>query len=260
MAFIPYPARRGHSRFVRGLTLLACSLAIGAAQAQIQPVSPTAAADAVPGMPERVAACIACHGKEGRATPDGYYPRIAGKPETYLFNQLQNFRDGRRQYPMMNYLLGNLSDDYLHKIAAFFANEHPPYPAPAPSDASAAVLERGKQLVTQGIKERQVPACAACHGVALTGVQPAIPGLLGLPRDYINAQLGAWINGVRKARSPDCMATIVHKLTPEDINAASSWLSAQPVPHNAAPATSPPAPLPLPLTCGSMEQAGVPKQ
>ncbi|TWC71148.1 cytochrome c [Herbaspirillum sp. SJZ099] len=238
--------------------LLACSLALGAAQAQSPPVSPTVAADAVPDMPQRVAACIACHGKEGRATPDGYYPRIAGKPETYLYNQLQHFRDGRRQYPMMNYLLGNLSDDYLHQIAAFFANQHPPYPAPTPADASPAVLQRGQQLVTRGIEERKVPACAACHGTALTGVQPAIPGLLGLPRDYINAQLGAWTNGVRQARSPDCMATIAHKLTPEDINAASSWLSAQPVPHDAAPAASPPAP--LPLACGSMAQAGVPGQ
>lgn len=251
LAFIPYlshPARRNSRRFGHCLALLACSLALNAAQAQTQ----TAAALA---MPERVAACVACHGKEGRATPDGYYPRIAGKPEAYLFNQLQNFRDGRRQYPMMNYLLGNLSDDYLHKIAAFFANEHPPYPPPAASDASPAVLQRGQQLVTQGIKERQIPACAACHGAALTGVQPAIPGLLGLPRDYLNAQLGAWINGVRKARAPDCMATIAHKLTPEDINAASSWLSAQPVPHDAAPAAAPPAP--LPLACGSMQQAGV---
>nr|WP_243397943.1 c-type cytochrome [Herbaspirillum robiniae] len=207
-----------------------------------------------PGMAERVAACTACHGKEGRATADGYYPRIAGKPETYLFNQLQNFRDGRRQYPMMNYLLANLSDDYLHQIAAFFAQEHPPYPPPAPVEASAAVLERGRALVREGVKERRIPACAACHGAALTGVQPAIPGLLGLPRDYINAQLGAWRNGVRKARAPDCMASIAHELTPEDINAASSWLSAQPLPANAAPAPTPQAQ--LPMHCGSMTQTG----
>ena len=48
-------------------------------------------------MAERVRACTACHGKEGRATSDGYYPRIAGKPAGYLYNQLVNFRDGRRQ-------------------------------------------------------------------------------------------------------------------------------------------------------------------
>ena len=215
----------------------------GLAQAQDASSLPPAA------MAQRVAACIACHGKEGRATADGYYPRIAGKPESYLFNQLQHFRDGRRQYPMMNYLLANLSDDYLHKMAGFFANQHPPYPPPVTSDSSAATLERGRRLVMQGIKERRIPACAACHGAALTGTLPAIPGLLGLPRDYINAQLGAWRNGMRKSASPDCMARIAHELTPEDVNAASTWLSAQSVP-TASQAVVLSAP--LPMTCGSM--------
>ena len=45
---------------------------------------------------QRVVACTGCHGKEGRAAPDGYYPRIAGKPAGYLYNQLLHFRDGRR--------------------------------------------------------------------------------------------------------------------------------------------------------------------
>ena len=29
---------------------------------------------------QRTLACTSCHGKEGRAGPDGYDPRIAGKP------------------------------------------------------------------------------------------------------------------------------------------------------------------------------------
>jgi cytochrome c553 len=41
---------------------------------------------------------------------------------------------------MMNYLLANLSDDYLQQIAIFFAAQHPPYPPPVPAEASAAVL------------------------------------------------------------------------------------------------------------------------
>ncbi len=40
----------------------------------------------------------------------------------------------------------------------------------------------------------------------MTGRAPFIPGLLGLPRDYLNAQLGAWRNGQRHASPPDCMA------------------------------------------------------
>ena len=34
-------------------------------------------------MAERTRACSHCHGKQGRAGPDGYYPRLAGKPAAY---------------------------------------------------------------------------------------------------------------------------------------------------------------------------------
>src|SRR5688572_16691104 len=64
---------------------------------------------------QRMKACVACHGAEGRATRDGYYPRIAGKPEGYLYNQLINFRDGRRHYPAMVYMVGHLPDAYLRE-------------------------------------------------------------------------------------------------------------------------------------------------
>jgi cytochrome c553 len=201
---------------------------------------------------QRVVACTACHGKEGRASSDGFYPRIAGKPEGYLFNQLTNFRDGRRQYPLMTYLLDHLSDAYLHEIANYFSEQHPPYPPPQLSDATPAVLERGRNLVMNGDSSKKVPACIACHGQVLTGVAPAVPGLIGLPRDYINSQFGAWRNGVRKAKAPDCMAQITQKLTLEDINAASSWLAAQTVPEGAVPA--PATTVKLPLACGSVTE------
>lgn len=220
--------------------------------------SPSFAADVLPDtIAQRVAACTACHGKEGRASSDGFYPRIAGKPEGYLFNQLTNFRDGHRQYPLMTYLLDHLSDDYLREIAAYFSQQHPPYPPPQPAAADPVVLERGRVLVMQGDAGKQVPACIACHGQGLTGVAPAIPGLLGLPRDYINAQFGAWKNGVRKAKSPDCMALVTARLSLEDINAASSWLAAQTVPQDARPAAAPTTR--LPLSCGSVAATGEPR-
>ena len=37
--------------------------------------------------------------------PDGYYPRLAGKPAGYLYNQLVNLQQGRRNYPLMQNLL-----------------------------------------------------------------------------------------------------------------------------------------------------------
>lgn len=115
------------------------------------------------------------------------------------------------------------------------------------------LLERGRQLVMQGDSARKLPACVACHGQRLTGVEPTIPGLLGLPRDYVNAQFGAWRNKARRAHAPDCMAEITARLSLEDVNAISHWLAAQPTPADPRPAAS--IARPLPLACGSAPEA-----
>ncbi len=201
-------------------------------------------------MAQRSLACTHCHGEQGRAGPDGYYPRIAGKPAGYLYNQLLHFREGRRQYAAMTGLLDTLSDEYLMDIARHFASLQLPYPPPAPSRASAPLLQRGQQLALQGDPSRQISACASCHGTRLTGVLPDVPGLLGLPRDYLNAQLGAWRNGKRRAHAPDCMAEVARALNPQDIEAVSSWLAAQPLPADSRPAASAPN-RPAPTSCGS---------
>jgi cytochrome c553 len=198
---------------------------------------------------QRALACAACHGKEGRATREGYFPRIAGKPPGYLYNQLVNFREGRRQYPLMTYMVAHLSDEYLEEIAHYFGGLHLPYPAPEPAAAGPAILERGRALVQQGDVGRKIPACVACHGTRLTGALPAIPSLVGLPRDYLNSQFGAWQSGARKAAPPDCMAEISRKLTAEDVGAITSWLAAQPVPADMRPIAAGAVTLPLP--CGS---------
>lgn len=195
-------------------------------------------------MAQRTLACTSCHGSEGRAGPDGYYPRIAGKPAGYLYNQLLHFRDGRRHYGLMTGLLDPLSDAYLHDIARHFASLDLPYPPPQPPTAPAEVLERGRLIALQGDAERRIPACAACHGKALTGVVPNTPGLLGLSRDYLNAQLGAWRTGQRRALAPDCMAEIARRLEPEDLSAVTAWLAAERLPANAKPVSAEPPPAP----------------
>ncbi|MDP2264019.1 MAG: cytochrome c4 [Hydrogenophaga sp.] len=200
-------------------------------------------------MAQRMVACTLCHGPEGRATSSGYFPRIAGKPAGYLYNQLLHFREGRRQNAAMAALLQNLSDDYLREIAGHFASLDLPYPPPQRPGMSADVLARGEALVRQGDAQRQIPACAACHGAALTGVNPAIPGLLGLPRDYLLGQLGAWQTGLRHAAEPDCMAQIARAMPASDVSAVASWLAAQPLPARTQPADT--IAQPLPLRCGS---------
>jgi len=97
-------------------------------------------------MAQRMQACTLCHGKEGRATNSGYFPRIAGKPAGYLYHQLLHFREGRRQNAGMTALLDPLSDAYLRDIAAHFASLDLPYPPPQPSTAAPVELARGRAL------------------------------------------------------------------------------------------------------------------
>lgn len=206
---------------------------------------------------ERTKACTHCHGAQGRAGPDGYYPRLAGKPVGYLYNQLRNIRDGKRHYSPMATLLEPLTDAYLMDLASYFSNLHLPYVAPIAPLASGNELARGHALVTQGDASRNIPPCQQCHGNSLTGAAPFVPGLLGLPRDYLNAQLGGWRTGQRHAQAPDCMSLIASRLNPQDINAVTAWLAAQPLPNNSEPLTALPALASgiIRMDCGSFTSA-----
>lgn len=200
-------------------------------------------------MAARVEACTPCHGNKGEGTSDVYFPRLAGKPSGYLYNQLLAFRSGRRKYPPMNYLLEFLTDPYLQDMADYFASQHPPLPQPAANEASADVLKRGEALVTGGDANAQIPACASCHGPGLTGMEPGIPGLLGLRPAYVSAQLGGWRYGTRTAKAPDCMQLVAAKLTEADVTAVAAYLATRPAPDNAAPAAK--GSYALPFACGS---------
>ena len=120
-------------------------------------------------MEERVPACTACHSDATQATPDGFSPRIAGKPAGYLFNQLVSFRDGVRTYPPMVYLTQNLSEAYLREMAEHFSALELPYPVPERMALSSEQAARAQRIVEQGDAARGVPACVECHGRTLAG-------------------------------------------------------------------------------------------
>ena len=213
----------------------------------------SATAQSPDGLGERLAACAACHGKSGEGMAGSeYYPHLAGKPAHYLFKQLRAFRDGSRPYAQMRWLLRNMDDAYLQQIAAHFAAMPPRTRAPGTQAAAlpAATTQRALQLVREGDAAQGVPACAACHGANLAGLEPGIPALVGLPEEYIVAQFGGWISGVRKAEQPDCMAQIARKLDPRDIRAVAAWLAQQDSdePHRPAAAGS----FLPPQACGGM--------
>jgi len=226
------------------LAVLALAIGLGITTRTLAADEPASEA----GMGERLQACSGCHGERGRSDPEhAYFPAIAGKPAGYLFEQLINFKKGRRHHDIMQSMFAVLSDQYLQDIAEYYAGQTPRHSAAV--SHPAAETRGAETLVFQGAPDRDIPACAACHGKALTGALPTIPGLLGLRSEYLAAQLGAWREGTRRAAAPDCMHTIAQRLRSDEIDRVSKWLASQPYPTGAKPLPQLPDPLPIP--CGA---------
>ena len=149
----------------------------------------------------------------------------------------------------MNYLLDFLPDTYLKQMAEHFASLRPPFPPPAVPTVSNEILARGETIATQGDPQRGIPPCASCHGSTFCGMEPAIPGLLGLRASYISGQLGAWRYGTRTAIAPDCIQIVAGLLTEDDVKALAAFLSSRPAPTD--PSFAKHGSLPMPLACGS---------
>jgi cytochrome c553 len=233
------------SRYVLLLAMTAGADAWG----QVTP----AASNTLPNTIEaRVQACAGCHGAQGRGVENVYFPRLAGKPAGYLYNQLVAFRDGRRKYVPMNYLLAYLPDAYLARMADYYAEQNPPFnvpPAAAATPKARQLLQDGQRIVNTGIPGKKVPACVICHDAALNGREPGIPGLLGLRADYITSQLGAWRYGIRTALKPDCMQFVASSLSEPEVAAVAAYLASLPVPPGVRPSKADKAA--LPIACGS---------
>lgn len=81
---------------------------------------PVVAGDAAAGK-GKSASCVACHGAEG-VSQNPLWPNLAGQKEQYLAKQLKDFREGRRNDPMMAPMAKPLSDDDIADLAAYYAS------------------------------------------------------------------------------------------------------------------------------------------
>ena len=77
-----------------------------------------AAGDPVAGK-AKSAVCVACHGPQGISS-NTQWPNLAGQQEQYLIKQLQAFRDGDRQDPLMTPMASGLSDADIANLAAWY--------------------------------------------------------------------------------------------------------------------------------------------
>ena len=188
--------------------------------ARAAPTGETIAREGIAGV---VPACAACHGPDGEGGGDGLYPRLAGLPAAYLRRELGLFRDGVRTSPLMMPMAKGLTDADIAAVAEYFSAKSAPFPSPP--HAEAGVLERGQALVTLGAWENGVPPCRDCHGPALQGVAPAIPGLAGQRQQYLVAQLEAYRDATRSSDPLALMRRIARGLSDGDVRAVAAYIA-----------------------------------
>ncbi len=178
-------------------------------------------------MPDQAQSCVGCHGEAGHSTNE-MFPKLAGQSPEYLQAQLTAFHGKTRadedaqtfMWPVAEGL--SAADQKL--ITDYFASQSAASPAVAeggmPLDAKK--IAAGQILFLNGLPDRNVPSCAACHGDKAQG-NAAIPRLAGQYAAYLRKQLGYFKNAHR-ANDPT-MGPIAKPLTDDEIQNLSEYLN-----------------------------------
>jgi cytochrome c553 len=200
--------------------VLAVCVALTAAMSSMASEPPPAAAkpDVAKGEATATQVCSACHTADGsRGSPAN--PILAGQHPEYLAKQLEQFKKGERKNAIMQGFAATLSPQDMRNVAAFYAGKQV-----KPGFAKQkALVATGEKIYRGGIAAKGVPACAACHGPAGSGIPAQYPRLGGQHADYTEAQLTAFRSGAR-ANNAQMMA-IASRLSDTEIKAVSDYIA-----------------------------------
>ncbi|MGH8530675.1 MAG: c-type cytochrome [Nevskiales bacterium] len=189
---------------------------LGLFSAQVWAADAAPVGDAQAGQ-AKSAACAACHGPGGNSQ-SALYPKLAGQSPVYIVKQLNKFKSGERNNPVMMPQATNLSEQDMQDIGAYYAAQKPGFGA---ANEQAAPI--GQKLYLGGNPATGVPACSGCHGPAGAGNAAAgYPQIGGQHTDYVANALRSYKDGTRKAPA---MSYVAAKLTEEEIQALASFLA-----------------------------------
>ena len=176
---------------------------------------------------EKSQVCAACHGPNGES-PTDMYPHLAGQHEKYLLKQLKDFKlasetggeEGRNNAVMMGQV-ASLSEQDMADLAAFYASQDEPK-GETPED----LIARGEDFFRRGNPESNIPSCAGCHGPRGNGMGlAAFPDISGQHAAYTKSQLEMFRSGERANDPNGMMQGVAEKMTDEEIELMSKFLS-----------------------------------
>jgi cytochrome c553 len=153
---------------------------------------------------QKAANCMGCHGPKGKSS-SAQWPNLAAQQSTYIVNQLNAFKTGTRNNPMMQSMAANLSDEDINNLAAYYSSQPPVSAGGDPNLAKSGKTNAGM--------------CLGCHGSTAEG-NGQFPRLAGQHPAYLVKQLSSFKEGVRKSGH---MQAIAGTLSEEDMKALAAY-------------------------------------
>lgn len=177
-------------------------------------------------LQETLGRCARCHGMDGTGPARSDVPIIAGLGETYLREALDAYRRGNRASGFMQVQAAGLSAQQIAALARHFSRQtsDPGPPDMTPTAAKPSMVEAGRRIARDGVRERRIPACAACHGPSESLRAEEYPTLAGQRPGYLRKQLELFRRGTRGGSEfASLMAFAASELTDQDIEALAAY-------------------------------------
>ena len=163
--------------------------------------SATWAADEIPA---KAAMCLGCHGVNGNSSMPGT-PSLAAQNARYIYLQLRDFQEGRRENPIMSPMTAGLTKPEMQELANYFSKQK----------LSSKGFKADPEKAKLGKDKADETLCAMCHLGEFIG-QNEIPKVAGQNFDYVVKTLKDF---KAKNRTNDAgnMTSVASTLSEQDI-------------------------------------------
>jgi cytochrome c553 len=190
---------------VRVLLLAAVAISFNAAAQQAAP-------QVDPAVLPLVQTCANCHGADGNSR-DPQYPVLAGQSWRYVFNELRDYKEKRRDNPIMSGIAANLTRDQMIALGNYFAAQKP---KPVAFQADAQRVEAGRKIADAAL-------CPMCHLGGFVG-QNEIPRVAGQWPQYVKKQLEDF-RAKRRTNDAGNMTSVTRNLSDDDIENLAQYIA-----------------------------------
>ncbi len=155
-------------------------------------------------MPAKAAMCLGCHGVNGNSSMPGT-PSLAAQNARYIYLQLRDFQEGRRENPIMSPMTAGLTRPEMQELANYFSKQK----------LSSKGFKADPDKAALGKAKADETLCAMCHLGEFIG-QNEIPKVAGQNFDYVVKTLKDF---KAKNRTNDAgnMTSVASTLSEQDI-------------------------------------------